>query len=144
VTISGTSEPGAGITISGGLSVVRTQCDSQGGFSSEVLLKENRLNRLCVYARDGSGNESMPACTAVYQQGGEFVVTDAQLDSSENKILVQFSRAIAVGTLNPNNIVVTTPAGVQTGTLTTADNDMQAIFHRPVEWTFPRKPSCWK
>ncbi len=70
----------------------------------------------------------MPACAAVYQQGSEFVVTDAQLDGSENKILAQFSRAIAVGTLSPDNIVVTTAAGVQTGTLTTADNDRQAIF----------------
>jgi len=105
VTVGGTSEPEARITIAGGLSQVRTQCDAEGVFSSEVLLKENQLNQLCVYARDGSGNESTPACLAVYQQGGELVVTDAQLESSENKILVDFSRAIAAGTLTANKTV---------------------------------------
>ncbi|MCP4631027.1 MAG: Ig-like domain-containing protein, partial [bacterium] len=128
VTLSGTSEAEARITIAGGLSIVRTMCDAQGNFSSEVLLKPNVSNRICVYARDAARNESTPTCVTIYQEGSELVVTDALLSSTENEINVLFSRAIDISSITDETIVVSTASGIVPGTFTTADNNTRVIY----------------
>lgn len=58
VTLHGTSDPGANVTISGGLAAVSTATDAAGVFNATVLLTPNRATDLIVRATDAVGNES--------------------------------------------------------------------------------------
>ena len=96
--------------------MVQGDCDETGSFSIEVPLKENQLNQLCVKARDSFDNESLPACASIYQEGSEFIVTDARLDETANRITAGFSRAMDVSTLTAANFKVSSGAGILSGT----------------------------
>ncbi|NIN34294.1 MAG: hypothetical protein GTO60_03985, partial [Gammaproteobacteria bacterium] len=127
VTVTGTAETRANIYITGGaVSLVQGTCDQTGSFSLEVPLKANQLNQLCVKARDASNNESLPTCISIYQERSEFIVTDAQLETTANQIAVNFSRAIDAATLTAENFTVSSAAGILGGTLTPSSNNTAA------------------
>jgi RHS repeat-associated protein len=126
LTLSGMGESHAQIAVTGGLYSVETSCDEQGNFSLVVALKQDQLNQLCVTAGDAAGNQSIPACSPVYQENAEFAVTRA--DFQDNRVEVAFSKPIDPSTLTAATFVVSSANGIETGTLSTAAGGMEAWF----------------
>jgi hypothetical protein len=67
VTVSGTVQPNATVTITGGLEVVHASSGESGNVQLEVPLIPNRLNRLFAVVRDSSGRDEAPVPIQVIQ-----------------------------------------------------------------------------
>ncbi|MFQ5658012.1 MAG: Ig-like domain-containing protein, partial [Candidatus Methylomirabilales bacterium] len=69
VTLTGTTEPEAQITVRGGQEEVRTIADADGDFTLDVPLQPDQLNALTVFAtgRKGEGLTSAPAPASILQ-----------------------------------------------------------------------------
>ncbi len=63
--VTGTSEPGARVSISGGTSSAAGTADGTGRFSIPVTIPEDTTTMLSVIATDGAGNSSSPATASV-------------------------------------------------------------------------------
>jgi hypothetical protein len=69
ITLSGTAEPGAGISVLGGLAAASALADATGLFRVEVPLTHDAANTLVVYAtgRGGDGLTGPPATATILQ-----------------------------------------------------------------------------
>lgn len=65
VTVTGTSEPGAAIRITGGAAAAEGTADETGAFEIEAALTSNALNTLQVSAIDKAWNQSESATIAI-------------------------------------------------------------------------------
>ena len=82
ITLSGSSVPGATITVLGGAETVVVESD--GSFSVEVSLKPNRENRLFVSASIEGRGTSAPAAVEVIQDGElPFLFVDGPQEGEE-------------------------------------------------------------
>ncbi len=61
LTLQGAAEPGAVVSITGGLATVSVTADGAGSFSGLVLLTPNQASDLLLRATDAVGNESLPS-----------------------------------------------------------------------------------
>ncbi|MCP3949624.1 Ig-like domain-containing protein, partial [Herbaspirillum sp.] len=83
LTVTGTSEPGAAVSVTGGLNLVQTTSDTGGNFSLEVILKTGGLNQLCFTAADNAGNTGIPQCVQVIQENTQLTVIDASFENNQ-------------------------------------------------------------
>jgi RHS repeat-associated protein len=114
VTVSGSSEPGSMILVSGGAAIAETKAAAGGDFTLEVLLALNRLNQLAVTATDAAGNQSLPAQVAVYQDAAAFSIVDAVF--ANNQLQIVFSRPVRPETVSAASCKVSSLQGVEPGT----------------------------
>ncbi|MDJ0868735.1 MAG: Ig-like domain-containing protein, partial [Myxococcota bacterium] len=69
VTVTGSTEAGATVSISGAAAPVTVQSGSDGSFSASVFLATDTANRLSITATDPAGNEGPAAIANVAQDG---------------------------------------------------------------------------
>ncbi len=113
VTVAGTTEPFATVTIVGGSGSVTTVADSSGNFSALVDLVADNANALVVTATDAAGNFGSANVTVTHDS----VVVSLSLDQSGTVTTNQPTFAIT-GTSKPGaSFQITGGASVSSGTV---------------------------
>ena len=126
--LEGSAEKRALILVSGGAAPVQCITNETGRFQVRVPLKPDQLNQLRVEARDKANNLSHPVLASLYQNSGEFIVSDAQLEEQTGRITMFFTRPLEPAGLTAANIRVTTASGTIAGLLTAAAGNREAVF----------------
>ena len=75
LTLAGTSEPGASVSITGGLLPVTVTADPTGVFTATVLVNSNKSTDLFIRAADAAGNDGDPLVFTVISDTVAPVVT---------------------------------------------------------------------
>ncbi len=130
ITLTGTSESNAVITVTGGTAPVTANCDGGGVFSVAVPLNENKLNQIHIIAADAAGNAGEPLMRSIYHETVVFEVEETQIDGQD--VILTFSKPVDAATLNDaltnGALTVTTASGTLTGTITVSADGLQATL----------------
>ena len=113
ITISGTAEAGATITITDGAATADGTADGSGSYSISVALTQNSVNTLVVKATDAAGNNSATASVAITEDstapGSPMISTSAETINADS---ITISGTAEAGT----TITITGGAATATGT----------------------------
>lgn len=138
LTLVGTSEPGAIVSVSGGAAGAQGTAGADGRFAVTVPLSPATAQTLSVTARDASGNLSAPATVSVTVDCEAPHVVDVV--SSASGLVVTFDEAVLRSTIvegstvrldaaggTPIPVLALLSAGDRTLTLTAAGIDLSTI-----------------
>jgi YD repeat-containing protein len=125
LTLTGTTEAGAQLRVTGGAATAEGRADASGHFSLAVLLTPAGLNRLWVTASDASDNRSAPTIADVITDCQTPRVVSAERQGTAFR--VRFSEAVAPASLT-GAVTLTAAAGTVAGTLALSADGLTATF----------------
>ncbi|MCI0612142.1 Ig-like domain-containing protein, partial [bacterium] len=126
IIIAGTAEAGSLVEITGGVAQVTTTATDLGTFSGEVSLFIDAVNQISITATDLAGNISDATTATILQDSIQMVVVDAtyQLDGT---ILIDFSKAVDLASITPQNLYVVA-SSIINGTASPTANPATILF----------------